>query len=200
MRNALAGSCLAVALLYSTTALSADQPGYRDGVLTIPRVDTPEKVGQYQDVAFQSTADGTWRLTAGQIVETPKLVRVYLDEAKVIKGSTFPVSVHLRVRGPQGCGYEGAGRIHQRINGTNFDVGVSVIPSDDAANGLITCTANYRVFRMTVPLEVYGLNAGTYTYNVNGITGSFTLDSDNKFSDDCDVAATGSCTSNTGNL
>jgi hypothetical protein len=197
----LAGACLAVAFLHSTTALSADQPGYRDGVLTIPRVDTPEKVGQYQDVTFQSATDGTWRLTAGQIVETPKLVRVHIDQTKVIKSDTFPVSVHLRVRGQQGgCDYVGAGRIHQRINETNFDVGVSVVPSDDAANGLIACTANYRVFRMTIPLEVYGLSAGTYTYNVNGITGSFTLDSDNKFSDDCDATATGSCTSNTGNL
>ena len=200
MRNVLAGACLAVAFLHSTTAFSADQPGYRDGVLTIPRVDTPEKVGQYQDVTFQSATDGTWRLTAGQIVETPKLVRVHIDQTKVIKSDTFPVSVHLRVRGQQGCGYEGAGRIHQRINGTNFDVGVSVIRSDDAANGLVTCAALVKTIRMTVPLEVYGLSAGTYTYNVNGITGSFTLDSDNKFSDDCDVAATGSCIHNSSNL
>jgi hypothetical protein len=40
-------------------------------------------------------------------------------------------------------------------------------------------------FQVTIPLDVYGLSAGTYTYDVNGVTGSFTLGSDNGFADDC---------------
>lgn len=200
MRNALSGTCLAAVFLYSAAALSADQPGYRDGVLTIPRVDTPEKVGQYQDVAFQSTVDGTWRLTSGQILQDRNihpLPTSAIQTAEIIKTTTSPVSVYLRVSGSWwACRVDGPERIHQRLENMRFDVGISIVYAD----GDFSCPAIMSSFRMTIPLEVYGLSAGTYTYNVNGITGSFTLDSDNRFSDDCDVAATGSCTSNTGNL
>ncbi len=204
MRDALSGTCLAAAFLYSAAALSADQPGYRDGVLTIPRVDTPEKVGQYQDVAFQSTVDGTWRLTSGQILQDRNihpLPTSAIQTVEIIKTPSSPVSVYMRVSGSWwACGLDGPERIHQRLENMRFDVGISIAYSDAMINHEIACVAMMSSFRMTVPLEVYGLSAGTYTYNVNGITGSFTLDSDNRFSDDCDVAAAGSCTSNTGNL
>jgi inhibitor of cysteine peptidase len=34
-------------------------------------------------------------------------------------------------------------------------------------------------FEETIPLEVYGLPAGTYTVNVNGVQGTFSLEVDN---------------------
>ena len=36
-------------------------------------------------------------------------------------------------------------------------------------------------FEETIPLEVYGLSAGTYTVDVNGVQGSFVLEIDNIF-------------------
>lgn len=45
-----------------------------------------------------------------------------------------------------------------------------------------------RAYRTTVPLKVYGLPAGTYTYTVNGTaSGTLTLSRDNKFAEDCPV-------------
>jgi len=37
-------------------------------------------------------------------------------------------------------------------------------------------------FEETIPLEVYGLPAGTYTFEVNGVQGTFNLEMDNMLS------------------
>ena len=42
------------------------------------------------------------------------------------------------------------------------------------------CTQAVRPFTEVIPLSVYGLEAGTYTYEVNGeFSGQFTLQQDN---------------------
>jgi inhibitor of cysteine peptidase len=41
------------------------------------------------------------------------------------------------------------------------------------------CTQVLGSFEETIALEVEGLPAGTYTVDVNGVIGSFTLDVDN---------------------
>jgi len=186
----------AAALFVSAPALAADSPVYRDeGVLTLPRVDIPEQVGKYQEVTFRLTPQGVFELSGIQVLGTQKLGPVWsVDAVEVIKTATFPVSVYLRASGStSGCSYSGPGRVHQRLEGTRFDVGLSVSTTDAYANGEIFCAAEMRDFKMTVPLEVYGLSAGTYSYNVHGITGTFSLASDNKFPDDCDAASESGC-------
>jgi inhibitor of cysteine peptidase len=42
------------------------------------------------------------------------------------------------------------------------------------------CTQIVVPFEESIPLDVVGLPAGTYTVDVNGVTGSFTLDVDNQ--------------------
>lgn len=188
---------VAVTFFFPTAALSADYPVYNenDGVLTLPRVDISDQVGKYQEVTFQLTPQGFFELSGIQVLGTQKLGPVqWVNAVEVIKTATFPVSVYLRASGwTSGCGYSGPGRIHQRLEGTRFDVGLSTAHTDAFVNGEIACLAWMRNFRMTVPLEVYGLSAGTYSYNVHGITGTFSLESDNKFSDDCDAAAESGC-------
>ncbi len=188
---------LAAAVLFlSTPVWAADYPVYRDdGVLTLPRVDIPDQVGKYQEVTFQLTPQGVFELSGIQVLGTRKLSPVWgFNAVEVIKTATFPVSVYLRASGSLwDCGYSGPGRIHQRLEGTRFDVGLSFSHIDAYVNFEIVCTANMRDFKMTVPLEVYGLSAGTYSYNVHGITGTFSLESDNKFPDDCDAASETGC-------
>lgn len=182
------------ALSFPAAAFSADNPTYSNGVLTLPRVDTPDQVGKYQDVTFQLTQQGTWALTAVQEFSSIKLEQVPVSEVEVIKTGTFPVSVYLRASGWRGsCGFSGAGRIHQRLEGMQFDVGITAPHTDEFANLEIVCAAVMTSFKMTVPLQVYGLGAGTYTYNVNGVTGTFNLESDNKYPDDCDAASNTNC-------
>ncbi len=186
----------AAALFLSTPVWAADYPVYSDdGVLTLPRVDIPEQVGKYQEVTFRLTPQGVFELSGIQVLGTQKLGSVpWVNTVEVIKTATFPVSVYLRASGwTSGCSYSGPGRIHQRLEGTRFDVGLSVSHTDAYANFEIFCTLEMRDFKMTVPLEVYGLSAGTYSYNVHGITGTFSLESDNKFPDDCDAASETGC-------
>ncbi len=185
----------AAALFFSTTAFSADYSVYNDGVLTLPNVDTPDQVGKYQEVTFQLTPQGTWVLSGLQELGIRNLGPVqWVSAVEVIKTSTVPVSVYLRASGSTwGCGHSGPGRIHQRLEGTRFDVGLSASYTDAVVNGEILCAAEMRDFKMTIPLEVYGLSAGTYSYNVNGITGTFSLESDNTFPDDCDAASETGC-------
>ena len=183
---------VAAALFLSTAAFSADYPVYQDGVLTLPRVDISDQVGKYQDVTFQWTPQGTWVLSGGQILGTRKLWPAPISQVEVIKTGTLPVSVYLRASGVQAlCGFTGPERIHQRLVGTRFDVGISTPIRSEI--GEFFCTADIRPTKTTVPLQVYGLSAGTYSYNVNGITGTFSLESDNKFPGDCDAASNTRC-------
>lgn len=171
-------------LLAATAALGDDHPIYDNGVLTLPRVDVPGQVGQYQDVTFQLTPQGTWELTGLQVRGVENLRQVAVDTVEAVKTGATPVSVYLRVyQYNTTCGYKGSKRVHQRLTGTHFAVDVSAPMVSD---GAITCTADIKNYRLTVPLQVYGLSAGTYTYDVNGVRGEFTLDSDNKYADDCD--------------
>lgn len=76
MRNELrvvvaGGAALAVSLSADAADTSSNNVGfpiYKDGVLTIPRVDTAEQLGQYQDVSFRIQG-GTWQLLAYKSLE-----------------------------------------------------------------------------------------------------------------------------------
>lgn len=185
---------VAAAFFFPTAAFSAEYPVYDNGVLTLPHVDSPDQVGKYQEVTFQLTPQGTIELSGGQIFGTGNLGQALVSAVEVIKMGTLPVSVYLRASGLQGaCGFSGPARVHQRLEGTRFDIGISTPLSDAYVNHEITCTADIRPFKMTVPLEAYGLSAGTYSYNVNGITGTFSLESDNNYLDDCDAASNIGC-------
>lgn len=184
----------AAALFFSGTAFSSDYPVYDNGVLTLPRVDTLDQVGTYQDATFQWTPQNTWELSALQILGTRKLESAPVSVVEVIKTGALPVSVYLRASGLRSsCSFSGPGRIHQRLQGMQFDVQITAPHTDAYVNNEAACAAVMTSFKMTVPLGVYGLSAGTYSYNVNGITGTFSLDSDNKYPDDCDVASNVPC-------
>lgn len=176
--------------LAATAALGGDDPTYDNGILTLPRVDAPDQVGQYQDVTFQLTPQGTWNLTGLQVRGVENLGQVAVDSVEVVKTGTVPVSVYLRVyKYNDRCGYAGPKRIHQRLTGARFEVDVSAAYIPSSPDNPLICTADIKNYRLTVPLQVYGLSAGTYEYSVNGITGSFTLDGDNKHADDCDESS-----------
>lgn len=173
----------ALAALCLNGARAADQPTYQDGVLTVPRVDTTEQVGQYQDASYSLQADGSWKLD-GLRSFSSGLTKIPLETVEVVKTDGFPAGVYLRTTGwVWPCGYRDKARMQQRQVGAHFDVAISVpvLVSDEP----YACATIMEYVRLTIPLQVYGLAAGTYTYSVNGVSGSFTLDSSNKFADDC---------------
>ena len=176
-------------------AAAAGHPAYQDEKLTLPRVDTSGRVGTYQDVLLQRTPQGTFSIVSLQTLGQGTLYDLLgITGVEVSKAGTLPASVFLRVSGSDPtCDFAGAVRVHQRREGTRFEIQLSA-PHHQPIGTPQVCTANIRNYRLTVPLDVYGLAAGTYSYTVNGAhAGQFTLEQANQFADDCDVLRYGMC-------
>jgi len=99
-----------------------------------------------------------------------------VESIEVFILESFPVQVRVRVKGnlPDGCT-----KIDQINKGSNLEdytlwVEITTIRPKDRA-----CTEALVPFEETVSLDVYGLPAGTYTVDVNGVTDTFTLSVDN---------------------
>jgi len=184
---------LSIALLSVNSALGADTPVYQNGILTTPSVNTAEQVGKYQDVTFQLTSQGLWQLTtlktigAGATELTSPLIGLtFINKVDVLKTDSFPSQVFLRVTGGwntcdniiQKASF---GQINQRLDGNRFDVSITY---NYFVMAVVECLPVTVLFQRTTPLSVYGLSAGTYSYNVNGTTGTFELTADNKYPGD----------------
>lgn len=185
--------CAAVVatILFTAAAWSTDAPYFDGAVLTIPRVDTPGQVGKYQEGVLRPNADGTWSITSLRSVEPYSALSNLYNNWRVQVVTTSvpagPVSVYLRVRGADGgCPYRPV-RMHQRRKGSEISINLSR-DNTSPGGGLGVCPAMMYPYHLTVPLDVYGLPAGTYSFVINNeYRGTFTLERENKFPDDCDA-------------
>ncbi|MGZ4969756.1 MAG: hypothetical protein ACXV8O_14425 [Methylobacter sp.] len=157
--------------------------------MTIPSINTAEQVGKYQDVVLKPTAEGTWQLLnlkETAMINTGRgLTFAPVNKVEVTTTSSFPTQVFLKLSGE----FSGCGNLsqvaHQRLEGNHFEVVLNTVYPTDGE--MIVCLAAIMPFAKTVPLPVYGLKAGTYTYsvngatnsNANGLTGTFNLTADN---------------------
>ena len=155
---------------------------FNNNYLTIPSVDTADQVGRYQNVTFELTDQGTWLL----LDASESLGRTIIEGVRVVTTDSFPVQVFLQVNGQLiGCG--GLGAINQRRTDEQlFEVLINEAPV--ANPGEMTCTADLKPFETYIDLDVYGLDAGFYSYHVRGqnmsgefgtFTGTFELTEDN---------------------
>lgn len=188
----------AAALLTAAAAFAADDPAYDHATLALPRVDSPSKVGQYQDVVLQYTQQGTFKLQQFEELGKGKLYDIgTVRTVELRKSGTRPVDVYLLVSGElaYGCDTVGSARVHQRLQGNRFEVSISVLHRNPVSQpALCGTTGGGNPYRVVVPLETYGLAAGTYSYSVNGrVSGDFTLAANNKFANDCDPLKIGDC-------
>ena len=87
---------------------------------------------------------------------------------------SFPVQVHAKVTGYLGDGCTTLGEITQVREENTFEVTITTSRPAEAI-----CTQQLVGFEETIPLDVAGLPAGTYTVDINGVTETFTLDVDN---------------------
>ena len=87
---------------------------------------------------------------------------------------SFPVQVRVMAQGLLADGCTTVGEINQELVDNTFMVTIGTVrPADEV------CTQALVPFEETIELEVRGLPAGTYTVDVNGATGTFTLNTDN---------------------
>ena len=96
-----------------------------------------------------------------------------IEEIEIMILESFPVQVHLVASGylPDPCT-----KIHQ-ITQEREDYHFSMTITTYRSPG--TCIQIIAPFEEIIPLEVYGLPAGTYTVEVNGVQGTFELEIDN---------------------
>jgi hypothetical protein len=188
---------VALATCLVSFAFAADEAVYRDGMLTIPSVNSDAQVGQYQDITMQAGENGAWELKYfsslgeelysyddGRTIVRDTLYKLPISRVEIVKTSAVPVQVFLRVSGAM-SGCASLGRASQRLVGNRFEVLLA-----DGTKGITyavaICTADVRSYVKTIPLSVYGLGAGTYGYVVNGeTTGAFELEADNLLPGDC---------------
>jgi hypothetical protein len=107
----------------------------------------------------------------------PLTAEAQVDSIQILTLESFPVQINVLARGelPDGCTV--IDNIQTTRTGNAFSVRVQTIRPADAV-----CTQALVSFAETIPLDVVGLAAGTYTVTVNGISGSFTLATDNELS------------------
>lgn len=169
------------ASLLCLSAFSAD-PSFDGQALLIPRVDTQSQIGAYQDGSLRLNANGTFTITGLKTLGQGNLTKLdNIHSVQLVATSSTPASVYLKVKGSEGrCPSSEPLRVHQRRIGSRFEVSLSLEMPPSA------CPAMMYPYHYTVPLDVYGLAAGTYSYEVNGVkSGTFTLQQDNKFPEDC---------------
>lgn len=97
-----------------------------------------------------------------------------VESVEVLILESFPVQINLIIQGnlPNGCAEIDKVVVEQE--GNNFNVAVTTIQEPDQV-----CTEALVPFEEIVPLDVLGLEAGTYTVTINDVETSFTLDVDN---------------------
>ncbi len=92
---------------------------------------------------------------------------------------SFPVQVNARVRGilPDGC--TTIDQMTTEHTGDTFTITLTTFRPADAI-----CTEAEVPFDEVIGLDVLGLDAGAYTVTANGVSGTFTLDIDNRIQEE----------------
>jgi len=104
----------------------------------------------------------------------PALGTAQVDSIEIVILESFPVQIHVLARGhlPDSC--TTIDQITEEQDGDTFRVTITTARPEGEV-----CAQVLTPFEENIPLDVYGLAAGTYTVDVNGVSGTFTLDIDN---------------------
>jgi inhibitor of cysteine peptidase len=99
-----------------------------------------------------------------------------VEEVDVRILESFPVQVHVTARGylPDGCTVINSNATTVQRKGNTFNVYLETVRPREAV-----CTEALVPFEQNIPLNVYGLERGTYTVNVNDVEETFELTTDN---------------------
>ncbi|SFM52788.1 hypothetical protein [Nitrosomonas communis] len=157
--------------LYISNAWAEDAPSFKNNILKIPRVDTSEQVGKYQNSEFKLAPDGRWDL-----LHANEAQRAIIDAIEIKILESFPMQVHVLVSGflPTPCYH--LGPINKRYADNQFEIAVNMTPPPPDTG----CITVLEPFAITIPLDVYGLPKGCYQIYVNDKSGSFELSTDNQ--------------------
>ena len=141
--------------------------------LTLPLVDYAGIPGQYQHARLEHVpGTQTWRLAGYRKVQPIRDI----TEVQLVLTGEVPAQAFLKVRGQLNNGCVELGEAGIRKDGDLFTVYLFYQYFGRTCMG----TDDVRPFRKVIPLDVYGLPAGTYRWTLNGtFNGSFTLPTNN---------------------
>lgn len=131
-----------------------------------------ENTTDLEPISSPSGGDNT--VDEGDNVEEFIYGTANVENIEIMTLGSFPVQVKVSASGnlPDGC--TEIDEIQTEKTGNSFEVSISTKRPRDAI-----CTQALVPFTETIPLEVRTLEAGTYTVDVNGVTGTFELATDN---------------------
>lgn len=192
MEFRIIGSLLVfIGMLVSATAIQAyppqftysdifgdiDNPTYFKEleVLGIPHVGLPGVDGKYQNVIFSKMENGYWDLVELKEKEQNDSL-LLIESVEVIVTNSSPIQVLLLVKGEVNFECSEVGRIVQSLDGILFNI--SIFTTANMEN-LEACENTSTSFKRIIPLNVYGLEAGEYFFNINGHTGRFEFTDEN---------------------
>ena len=97
-----------------------------------------------------------------------------ITEIDILLMESWPLQARVQIDGELGDGCTELMPITVEREGDTFHIMVKTTRPADAV-----CTMELRFFSESVALDILGLEAGTYTVDVNGVTETFTLEQDN---------------------
>ena len=102
-----------------------------------------------------------------------------VESIQILILESFPVQVNARVRGilPDGC--TTIDQMTTEHSGDTFTISLTTFRPADAI-----CTEAEVPFDEVIGLDVFDLDAGAYTVTANGVSGTFTLDIDNRIQEE----------------
>jgi inhibitor of cysteine peptidase len=115
----------------------------------------------------------------------PTLGEAKVESIQLLILESFPVQVNARVRGtlPDGC--TTLDQITTEHSGDSFTITLTTFKPAGAV-----CTQAEVPFDEAIGLDVFGLDAGTYSVTANGVSGTFTLEIDNRIQEELEPTAT----------
>lgn len=156
----------------AAASAQADVPVYRDNALALSEtlVITDNGPAYYRNIVLNAKPDGSLDLVAA---ERRKLVHV--TTASVVLFEPAPLQASVKVRGNMTliCVALEAPLV-TRV-GSTFVIALAETPYDAD----VRCINPATDYQVSIPLDLSGLKAGTYSVVVNGVETTFTLPADN---------------------
>ncbi|WP_428356710.1 hypothetical protein [Methyloprofundus sp.] len=169
MKNVFYTGIIAGLLMYSSFSQAENEASYNTstGILEIPKV----LIGSdYYTVNMKYKGEALdFEVTNYEKIE-PK---AHIETIDIQILESFPVQVNVVAKGFFSNGCQSIANIYSDKVADIFNITITTKSVGEV------CTAALVPFEEIVPLEVNGLKAGSYHVDVNGVTGTFTLDIDN---------------------
>jgi hypothetical protein len=142
---------------------------YQDELLTINEAvvirDNDDSI-YFKNVRFQPNANGTWSFLGG--TQRPL---VGIEEITVVSEATVPATVEVTVDGYKSVPCVELEPLGMSRSGDTFHVVIAETVQGPAES----CIAMIDPFTLTFELDTFGLEAGAYKLNVNGMETEFDL-------------------------